>query len=208
MEDKTKAGAGPDPVKLGEAMVRIAQQSQGLVESFVARLGSADEHSYGALNLQDAGKTFQDILGQMSLDPAKLVETQVQFWSEYQRLAQQTLGRFLGKEPESVTQPESGDKRFKHEDWESSPVFDYIKQSYLLASRYIYDTIDQVEGLDEKTSQKVDFYTRQFVDALAPTNFVATNPTVLQETVETGGQNLINGLGNLLNDLEAGQGRL
>lgn len=207
-KETNDAGLGPDAEKLGETMASIARQSQGLVENFVARLGSAEDHTYGALNLQDAAKTFQEILGQMSLDPAKMVEAQLQFWNEYQRLAQQTMERFFGQPTESVVQPEAGDKRFRHEDWHSNPVFDYIKQSYLLASRYVYDTIDQVEGLDERTSQKVEFYTRQFVDALAPTNFVATNPQVLQETVDTRGENLIKGLDNLLRDLEAGQGRL
>ncbi|MDH3637558.1 MAG: class I poly(R)-hydroxyalkanoic acid synthase [Gammaproteobacteria bacterium] len=209
MAEKSNEPVGfPDPVKISEAMARIARQSQGMVEKFAAQLGSGDEHAYGSLNLHDAGKTFQEMLGQMCLDPSKLAETQMQFWNQYQRLTQQTLERFLGQEPEPVMRPESGDKRFKHEDWESSPVFDYIKQTYLLASRYIYDTVEQVEGLDEKTSQKVDFYTRQFVDALAPSNFVATNPRVLQQTVDTGGENLLDGLSNLLGDLEAGQGRL
>src|SRR3546814_6809753 len=69
-------------------------------------------------------------------------------------------------------------------------------------------TVKDVEGLDDKTAQKVDFYTRQFVDAMAPSNFVMTNPEVLRATLESGGENLVKGLNNLLDDLERGKGRL
>ncbi len=197
-----------DPVKLAEAVARVASQSQNVVEQFMERWQTGDEHPYGALNLQDAAKTFQQMLTSMSLDPGKLIETQVQFWNAYQQLTQSALERFLGEVSQPIMTPEPGDKRFKHEDWDKSPVFDYIKQSYLLASRYVYDSIEHVDGLDEKTSQKLDFYTRQFVDAMAPTNFLLTNPKVLQETVDSRGENLVKGLDNLLADLEAGQGRL
>src|SRR3546814_18383249 len=69
-------------------------------------------------------------------------------------------------------------------------------------------TVKDVEGLDDKTAQKVDFYTRQFVDAMAPSNFVMTNPEVLRATLESGGENLVKGLNNLLDDIERGKGRL
>ena len=87
-------------------------------------------------------------------------------------------------------------------------MFDFIKQSYLLTSRWLVDTVNQVEGFDDKTRQKIDFYTRQFVDAMAPSNFVATNPEVLRATLESRGANLLHGLNHLLEDLARGEGRL
>src|SRR5208283_3463511 len=85
---------------------------------------------------------------------------------------------------------------------------DPIKESYLIWSKAVLAAVHGVEGLDPATARKVDFYTRQFVDALSPSNFLATNPEVLAATLETGGQNLLRGLENLLEDLQRGKGRL
>src|SRR6185437_9619792 len=101
-----------------------------------------------------------------------------------------------------------GDRRFKDAAWQESTLFDYIKQSYLLTARWLQSTVRQVEGLDDKTSRKIDFYTRQFVDAMAPSNFVLTNPEVLRATIDSGGENLVNGLKHVLEDLDRGKGRL
>src|SRR5262249_26617171 len=97
-------------------------------------------------------------------------------------------------------------RRFKHEDWQQLFPFDYIKQSYLIAAKHLHGALGNVAGLDERTARKVEFYTRQYIDALAPTNFIATNPEVLRATVASGGQNLLRGLHNLLEDLERGGG--
>jgi polyhydroxyalkanoate synthase subunit PhaC len=92
--------------------------------------------------------------------------------------------------------------------WQNNAVFDYIKQSYLIAANDIQKTVSEVEGLDPQTARKVKFFTKQYVDALAPTNFVLTNPEVLKTTLESGGKNLLDGLNHLLQDLERGEGRL
>ena len=83
------------------------------------------------------------------------------------------------------------DRRFKDDAWKDNEVFDFIKQSYLLSARYVQDVVSHVDGLDPKTAQKVDFYARQFVDAMSPSNFLLTNPEVLRKTAETGGENLM-----------------
>ncbi len=100
------------------------------------------------------------------------------------------------------------DKRFADPAWRQNEIFDFIKQSYLLSARYINDVVTHVDGLEPKTAQKIDFYSRQFVNALSPSNFALTNPEVLRRTRETGGENLVRGLNNLLNDLEQGRGNL
>ncbi|HEX4885448.1 MAG TPA: class I poly(R)-hydroxyalkanoic acid synthase, partial [Casimicrobiaceae bacterium] len=104
--------------------------------------------------------------------------------------------------------PAKGDKRFRHEDWEEHVLFDFVKQSYLITARWMHNQVATVEGLDEKTRRKVDFYTRQYIDALAPSNFALTNPEVFRETIASGGQNLVRGLHNLLDDIERGNGQL
>ena len=122
-------------------------------------------------------------------------------WQDYMTLWQNTARRMLGEVPEPVVKPDAADRRFKDEMWEENEIFDFIKQSYLLSARWMQGVVKDVEGLDDHTAKKVDFYTRQFVDAMAPTNFVATNPEVLRATVESRGENLLKGLNNLLDDL-------
>jgi polyhydroxyalkanoate synthase len=107
-----------------------------------------------------------------------------------------------------VIAPARDDRRFKDAAWQDNQLFDFIKQSYLLTARWMQNTVSEVEGLDGKTAQKIDFYTRQFVDAMAPSNFVMTNPEVLRTTIESRGENLVKGLQHLLTDLERGKGKL
>ena len=123
-------------------------------------------------------------------------------------LWQNTARRMMGIEAEPVIDATARDRRFKDAAWKESEVFDFIKQSYLLSARFVQDVVKQVDGLDDKTAQKVDFYARQFVDAMSPSNFLLTNPEVLRKTAETGGENLLKGLNNLLADLERGKGKL
>jgi polyhydroxyalkanoate synthase len=114
----------------------------------------------------------------------------------------------MGQTVEPVAEPARGDKRFNDPAWKDEVVFDYLKQSYLLTARWLQGTIKEVEGVDEKTARKVDFYTRQFIDAVSPSNFAMTNPQVVKATVESKGENLLKGLQNLLGDLERGKGNL
>jgi polyhydroxyalkanoate synthase len=107
-----------------------------------------------------------------------------------------------------VAQPAKGDARFKDVEWSDNFLFDFIKQSYLIAARHTQHAVAGVQGLPEESQKKIAFFTRQYVDALAPSNFAATNPQVLRETLASGGQNLIKGLNNLLADIEKGEGQL
>ena len=105
---------------------------------------------------------------------------------------------------EGVVQPARGDRRFSGPEWETSPLHNYLKQSYLLTSGWLTGMISE-STLDEPTKNKCDFYTRQFIDAMAPSNFAMTNPEVLKETMESKGQNLAQGLQNLMQDIEKGR---
>ncbi len=154
------------------------------------------------------GTAFFEMTTRMMADPTKLVQAQLSLWNDYMTLWQRTAQRFLGGEAEPVVETPKGDRRFKDSAWSDNALFDFIKQSYLLTARWMQSTVKEVEGLDDKTARKVDFYTRQFVDAMAPSNFLMTNPEVLKATLESGGENLVKGLQNLLDDLERGKGRL
>ncbi len=154
------------------------------------------------------GQTFMQYAMKLAENPIQMIEAQADLWAQYSSLWQNTLQRMTGNEAEPVATPDAGDRRFKDAEWSNNIIFDYIKQSYLLTSRWLVDQTGHTEGLEPHLAKKVDFFTRQFVDAISPTNFVATNPTVLKETLETRGENLLKGLQNILSDMERGHGQL
>ncbi|NQW11104.1 MAG: class I poly(R)-hydroxyalkanoic acid synthase [Alphaproteobacteria bacterium] len=195
----------PDSVELSHSMTHIAEQSQRLIKNFLAH---QDPNALGMSDPMNIGATFLEMTSKLMADPSKMVQAQMALWQSYMGLWQSTAARMLGGGTAPVAAPEQGDRRFKDSAWDENVVYDYIKQSYLLTAKWMQQTVNEVDGLDDKTKQKVDFYTRQFADAMAPSNFVMTNPEVLRATIESGGENLVNGLKNLLDDLERGKGKL
>ncbi len=197
----------PDAVEWSKAMSRVAEQSHRMVTEFLSRQNGADP-GLGMADPLNVGSAFFEMATRMMADPMRLVQAQMSLWSDYLSLWQTATRRMMGEPTEPVIEPNKDDRRFKDAAWNENFVFDFIKQSYLLAARWMQSNVKSVEGLDDKTAKKVDFYTRQFVDAMAPSNFLLTNPEVLRTTVESGGDNLLKGLNNLLNDLERGHGQL
>lgn len=185
---------------------QLAEQSQRVVSSFLQTAQQDD--GYSIIDPQSITRAFVDMTNRMLADPQKLAAAQVQFWQDSMKLWQSTLQRAWGGDAEAVFMPDKSDRRFKDDAWQEELTFDYIKQSYLLASRYINSLVGSVEGMDAKDREKVDFYTRQYVSAMSPSNFAATNPAVMRQVRETHGQNLLDGLKNLLADMERGRGRL
>ena len=194
-----------DTVALAKQLQTIASQSQTLMQSFLSQ-----QQNWGQIGMGDAtaiGRPFVDLMSKMAADPASVARAQVDLFIDSTVLWQKTAERMLlgrGSEPS----PGKSDKRFKHADWTENAMFSFIKESYLVAAKSILSSVRGVTDLDLDTAKKADFYTRQFVDAISPSNFVATNPEVISRTLETGGQNLLRGLENLLADLQRGNGRL
>jgi polyhydroxyalkanoate synthase len=194
----------PDPALVSRTMADVAERSQRIVADFLKRQADTP----GEADPLHIGNAFLDMTSRLMANPARLVQAQIGFWQDYLTLWQHTARRMMGEPAPDVIAEDQKDKRFKDEAWRENEVFDFIRQSYLLSARYMQRLVHDAEGLDEKTAQKVEFYTRQFVDAMSPTNFAVTNPEVLRRTAETGGENLLKGLSNLLTDLERGQGNL
>jgi len=206
MADQPETGATiPDPVETAKSLANVAERSQKLLADFLQKQAAGDQSDMDPLKV---GQAFLDMTARMMADPSKVFEAQMALWQDYMRLWQSTAQKFAGNNTAPVIEPDPGDRRFKAEEWHTNALFDYLKQSYLLTARWMQSTVDEVDGLDETTAKKVDFYTRQFIDAMAPTNFAMTNPDVVKATLESGGENLINGLENLIEDLERGKGRL
>ena len=196
-----------DETQISKTMTDIAERSQRLVQDFLSKNAQPGNASVGMDDPMNIGNAFMEMTTKMMTNPHKMVEANMNLWQDYMKLWQNTASRMMGQEQEPIVEPEHDDRRFKGEAWESD-VFDFIKQSYLLTSNWMESSVSDVEGLDNKIQKKVEFFTKQYVDALSPTNFVMTNPEVLKATMESRGENLVNGLRNLLEDMGSGDGKL
>jgi poly[(R)-3-hydroxyalkanoate] polymerase subunit PhaC len=214
MSDKAKTASPPappeapgyDPIALAESLASAAEKSAKLIGDFASKQAKSGPSVF--TDELGIGKAFMELASKMMANPYRLAETQMNLWWDYMHLWQASTMKMMGAAAEPVAEPNKGDKRFRHEDWKEHFLFDYIKQGYLLTARWLHDAVANVEGLDDATKRKVDFFTRQYIDALAPSNFAMTNPEVFRETIATGGQNLVKGLNNLLDDIERGHGQL
>jgi polyhydroxyalkanoate synthase len=193
-----------DPIALAAQLRNIARQSQVLMRHFVSH--QPDAIKFGMGHRSTLGFEFFELMTRMMTDPVAVASAQIDLFYNTLGIWHKTAERMLMLHARDADAPK--DKRFKHPEWSENAVFNFVKDSYLVAAESILSAIRDVKGMDEASARKVDFYTRQFVDALSPSNFVATNPEVLTATLASGGQNLLRGLENLLADLERGNGRL
>ena len=195
-----------DPVEFAANMAKTAEKCQLIMKEFFARqVLDAKNTSIDPLNL---GSALMELFARMMSDPMGLMEKQVGFLQDYMFLCQKTAQILLGEEQEAVAEPASKDRRFRDEAWEKNTIFDFIKQSYLLSAKFIQKSVSEVEGLSPHDARKIDFYTRQFVDAMSPSNFLMTNPEVLKATIDSNGENLVKGFENLLEDIARGNGNV
>lgn len=153
---------------------------------------------------------FQEVWAKIVEQPDLMMRAQADLMKGYIDLWSNTTKRMMASDTPTTPaiSPEPGDKRWRSTDWSENPVFDAIKQSYLLNQHFLMGLVGSVDGIDERTKRKVEFLTKQMTDALSPTNFALTNPDVLRETMQSQGENLTKGLQNLLDDLASGDGRL
>ena len=198
-----------DPVEtaeLSKIAQEVAERSSRILGDFVQK--QTQTLSAAVRDEMGIARAFMDLYAKLAADPALLTSFSMNFWLDQMRLWQASWMKMVGMQAPPVAEPAKGDWRFKDDEWSRNFLFDYIKQSYLLASRHIQHAVGQVDGLSPESEKKVAFFTRQYVDALAPSNFLLTNPQVLRETLSSGGQNLVRGLANLLADIEKGGGEL
>ncbi len=137
-----------------------------------------------------------------SQQPGTLLDQQMAFWQQHQALWQNLMLRMAGKDVPELVQASKGDRRFEASDWHENPWFSYLQQTYLLISRSVMQAVDAASGLDDKALQRLRFMTRQWLSAMAPSNFLWSNPEMLRLTAESGGQNLLRGLQQLVEDLQ------
>jgi polyhydroxyalkanoate synthase len=209
-QENARAAAPPELILTPEtidALSEIVEGSSDLLQSYIERLKTED--GYQVIDQRTVTSTLQELLAKARANPASVINEQMRLWTDLVSLWQNTAARILlNKQAEPVIEPGKSDKRFKNEAWVENPYFDFVKQYYLLMSRYFESSVRSIPDVDPHTRHKAQFYTRQFMSALSPTNFVTTNPVVMETTIEKRGENLINGLRNLVADLRRGDGRL
>ena len=205
--DKDLRTDGPvlDSQEVTRALARIAERSRRAVADFLDRQSrdSALTELFDPLHIGDA---FLQMTAQILASPAQIVEAQISLWSNYLQLWQHTARTMLG---ESERAPPAA----AAEPWNQAELFDFVKQSYLLTARWIQTLLraDAPIGgrpLGKADAQMVDFYTRQFTEAMTPAGFFAANPDVLDAVIASEGDSLVTGLDHLLAELESGKRRL
>lgn len=191
---------------LGFAAAKELRENFKQVEEIMA--GFAKSYENMKLDPFNLTQAYGEWWKAVSSDPQVFMQKNMEYWQKSLELGQQAMMALMGQKPASVVTADKGDRRFSHEDWSEKPIFDVIKQSYLLTSQWMRTLVSDVEGLDDHTSDRVKFFTERFMDAMSPTNFALTNPAVLEKIKETKGANIVHGLKNMLEDLETGKGEL
>ncbi len=191
---------------LSANLARAAMTAQGAIAE--AALRQADRPAALSPDPFRVAPALTEVMGRLASQPDRMVRAQADLLSRYMDLWQATARRMAGETPEPVATPPKGDKRFLDADWTENPVYDVMKQSYLLTSDWLQSLVGGVEGVDPLTKRRVEFFMKLLTDAFAPTNFLASNPAALREIVATGGESLAKGMENFAADLARGGGQL
>jgi len=206
-EEKVQS-SGPDFEELSRNMARFLE---GATKATAACLKPLEERGAPpeiASDASEAIRTLGRVAESWMSDPQKSLEAQARLGSQFLNLWAATLKKAQGEPTEPVAEPEPKDSRFKDPEWSENPVFDFLKQAYLISSRWAEDMVEEAEGLDERTRHKAQFYLKQISSALSPSNFLLTNPELIRETLKENGANLARGMAMLAEDLQSGRGEL
>ncbi|WP_016853786.1 class I poly(R)-hydroxyalkanoic acid synthase [Halomonas smyrnensis] len=178
----------------------IGEEYKALLEDLIPRMVPDDAAQSVHAHMREA---FQAGAESLMQDPTLLWETQARLVQDQFQLWQNGMRALAGEAVEPLITPARGDRRFQDEAWTSDPHYLAIMQQYLLFSRWVEELIERLDGLSAEQKRNLAFYARQLVNAMAPTNFVSTNPEVMRRTIETRGENLVEGLARLRQDLLA-----
>jgi polyhydroxyalkanoate synthase len=186
--------SAPDPAELAAAWTRVVENGLAAM-----RAGARPDHSL-AFDPTAPARAMADFTVQLWSNPLAVLQASQAAASEWMELWGAAAKRAAGHEVEPVIEPERGDRRFGDPAWRDDPLFDYLKQAYLLASKQAGDLVANAEGVDEATRTRAEFFTTAYLNALSPANFAFTNPEAIRRAIDTGSISLLAGLANLLAD--------
>jgi polyhydroxyalkanoate synthase len=206
--EPTGAPSLPDFQALSKNMAQFLEEAGKATAAYVKPLEERRANPGLADEVSDVVKTLGQVAESWLIDPQKAVEAQSRLGTQFFDLWASTLKRVQGEQVEPVAKPEPKDGRFQDPEWSQNPIFDFLKQAYLITTRWAEGLVDEAEGLDDHTRHKAGFYVKQISSALSPSNFLATNPELIRETIRESGANLVRGMKMLAEDIEAGKGEL
>jgi polyhydroxyalkanoate synthase len=174
----------------------------------VAALRSADRPAALSPDPFHVAPALTEVMGRLAAQPDRLMRAQADLFTRYMELWRTSAQRASGAQVEDAVRPPKGDKRFADPSWSANPVFDMMKQSYLLTSGWLNELVGEVEGVDPLSKRRVEFFMKMLTDAFSPSNFLVSNPAALREAMATQGESLVKGMENFAADLERGGGKL
>jgi polyhydroxyalkanoate synthase subunit PhaC len=192
--------------RLSLNLARAAMTAQGAIAE--AALRQADRPSALTPDPFHVAPALTEVMARLAAQPDRLMRAQADLFGRYMDLWKAAASRVHGEPATEVAQPAKGDKRFVDPDWSQNPVFDVIKQSYLITSDWLNELVGGVEGVEPMTKRRVEFFTKMLTDAISPSNFLLSNPAALREAMQTEGQSLLSGMENFAGDLARGGGQL
>ncbi|MCG5531294.1 class I poly(R)-hydroxyalkanoic acid synthase [Halorhodospira halochloris] len=202
-DNKSKSSDSDYALRMTEHWQRIGVASSRLAAGIARRQLTGDFFMFPDPML--ISRAFQRFGTSLLENPQELIKLQSELISDGFKLWQESLSPNTSAETADGGKP---DRRFQHEAWFENTVYDFIRRSYLLNANRLLETVQQADDLDPQSKKMVEFYMRQYIDALSPTNFALSNPAVAEKAIETGGESLLNGLANILEDLADGDGQL
>jgi polyhydroxyalkanoate synthase len=218
MASEDMTGDAPDLVGLLDPTQRQAMEQLSLN---LARAAMTTQSALGAAMLRQSeapearnpdpfqvGPALGEVMTHLAAHPDRLMRAQVELFDRYMDLWRTATARLAGQPAEPVAQPSKTDRRFADPEWTENPVFDVMKQSYLVTSNWLNDLVAGVEGVDEESKRRTQFFTKLLTDAFSPSNYLASNPAALREALRSNGESLVRGAERFAADLQRGGGKL
>jgi polyhydroxyalkanoate synthase subunit PhaC len=195
-------GGAVDIERFASNLARLVEEGGKALAAYLKPREEGRAKDDFADQVSDAVKTLGQVLEYWLSDPQRAVELQTSLGRSYLDLWGSIARRMAGEQAEPVAKPDPRDKRFADPEWSSNQFFDFLKQTYLLSTKWADHLVSQADGLDPHTRQKAEFYIRQISNALSPSNFVLTNPELLRETLSSNAENLVRGMHMLTEDID------
>jgi polyhydroxyalkanoate synthase len=207
-DPEENAYAVRDPEALARNLARVVEEAGKAASAYLKPREEGKASFDFSDSLADVIKSLTKVGEYWLTDPERTLEAERRLWAGYLDLWSSSMKRMMGEPAKPAAEADPRDRRFADPDWQENQFFDFIKQVYLITSRWAVDLAEHANGLDPHTRQKAGFYVKQIANALAPTNFVLTNPELLRETMSSNGANLVRGMHMLAEDIKAGGGDL
>src|SRR3954464_4176789 len=205
-ETKTEKTFNPEAFAMN--LAKAMESSGKALAAYLKPRDDGEPKDKPPSELGEVIKTFSTVADYWLSDQTRAAELQMKLGKAYLDLWGSSMRRLTGEQAPPAITPSPRDKRFSDPEWKSNQFFDFVMQAYLLTTKWANDLVREAEGLDPHTRKKAEFYVQQITNAIAPSNFVLTNPEVLRETLASSGDNLVRGMKMLAEDIEAGGGML